>query len=93
MGIETLLYNAKQIRAKCNNNLAKLLVLHKLSFKYSSLSNLINTFDDLFPHTYVTNLSYEKEYHLNVFRTLFLMYVSLIIKEKTSIGDCLLPKY
>ena len=39
MGIETLF------------NVARLFVLYKLSFEYSSPANLINTFDDLFRHT------------------------------------------
>ena len=34
-------------------NLAKLFVLHKVSFETSSSSNLINTFNDLFLHTYL----------------------------------------
>ena len=33
-------------------NLARLFVLRKLSFESSSSSNLNNTFDDLFHHTY-----------------------------------------
>ena len=42
-------------------NLAKLFVLHKLSFTISSLSNLINTFDDLFRHTYVSPIYHMKK--------------------------------
>ena len=33
-------------------------LLHKLSFEYSYSSNLINTFDDLFRHTYVDRVPY-----------------------------------
>ena len=42
-------------------NLAKLFVLHKLSFEYSSSSNLINTFDDSFHHTFMSQI-----YHLKI---------------------------
>ena len=42
-------------------NLAKLFVLHKLSFDYSSSSNLINTFDDSFRHTYMSPIYHMKQ--------------------------------
>ena len=54
-------------------NLAKLFVLHKLSFEHSSLSNLINTFDDLFRHTYKSPIYHMKQklkscsHNLNVY--------------------------
>ena len=41
-------------------NLARLFVLHKLSFEYSSSSNLINTFDDLFRHTFMSPITHMK---------------------------------
>ena len=65
MGLEKHTKLKKKKKKKKKNmlkrkiNLAKLFVLHKLSFTISSLSNLINTFDDLFRHTYVTNFPYE----------------------------------
>ena len=65
-------------------NLAKLLILHKLSFEYSSLSNLINTFDDLFHHTYMSPIS-----HLKCFRLLsypsFPIFTTLSILTNLSI--------
>ena len=45
-------------------NFAKLFVLHKLSFEYSSSSNLINTFDDLFRHQYMSPIYHMKPVHL-----------------------------
>ena len=62
-------------------NLAMLFVLHKLSFKYSSSSNLINTFDDLFRHACMSPITHLKTFSLRI--------IFLVVKYPPNSGLCL----